>query len=1447
MTNDWAKPDGELGTWMADEVRRTLNSYREQPHRVEEDARIEGDIAGGGYARRQIFELVQNSADALSTNGGRIVVRLAGDFLYCADDGEPIDRDGITALMFSRMSRKRGTSQIGMFGVGFKSVLGVSDAPEFFSRSVSFRFDPTRACKQVQEVVRATMLKHCPKLRLPEPIDPAEYCAEDSVLDELMEWAVNIVRLRIKNDGRVNLSEQMNDFPPEWPLVVEHVETLELVNDHDSSRQELARTTIGHSWKLFPPWGHKLSPEAKANRYPGDERENVKISWAVPLNRLTDPGKFWAFFPTRTRSLVAGILNAPWKTHEDRQNLLPGPYNDELIEVAAKKMARALSELKASDDPARHLDALPRREGSGDSREANLLRNRLLYRLRKQKIVPDQDGILRVPADIRYPPQELTRRGHVEIKSIERWATYPNRPRAWLHHKALSPYRLSVIDRLFPSEAPRATIAEWLEALVEAGASANDPAHGSMVAIQIAALLPIELQKDADLGQIVLTADDNTVRPDPEQVFLPDDIPNDTGADSQPGADVHRELMADRNTVSALKKLGLTQRSPEVAFRQVATQIKSRLQAGGDELWSRFWYLSRRLDAEKAQAVVRDVRLEGRVRIRTTTGKWRLITCVLTPGRIMQGESDRDGDVSVDVEFHKLDTSLMQKFDVASEPQEGRDLSLERTFNDFRDSQRRKYRDLDDLPTTPQNDYLHFLSTAGVGPVDVLALLSDEGRVSYTEALLEYDACYSKWTMKPMGAATAGYYAHYHEMPCKSLTVHMLEQHGRLRIGSRIVPLKDALGPQPDRAALDTLLRHPKAKKIKQVFNLTEPTPEFIDQEDPIPLVDEWPGLSPHLRPHQRAWGFVRCNGILVSGEARKSILHNSIVYLDCSNSDVVDKRHALSRVADILGILDEHVDAILEYNAPEDVARRRAEIRKLPTDAERLLKAVGEKELRDQLPDSLMAWLKDGNPSIRGRRMAEAAIAIWHTDSLRQYKGALSRLDPPYKWAGSPRAVSFVRSLGFSSEWAGERGRRRAPFLKVDGPYTLHKLHCYQRRIVDAVRHLVRGESDERRGMISLPTGAGKTRVAVQAIVEAMRDDGFRGGVLWVADRDELCEQAVEAWQQVWSCKGSPLARLRISRMWGGQARPVPTNELHVVVATIQTLKAKLEHPSDEYQFLETFKLVVFDEAHRSIAPSFTSVMDDVGFTHLQRSDEPLLLGLTATPYRGHNIKETRWLARRYGTNRLDSGAFESDRAEDVVRELQCMGVLAEVDFEVIEGETLAADDISDEERRRPWLPRRVENRIAESDERTKRIVKAYLDNIELEWPTLIFATSVDHARTLTAVLDAKGIHSRAIDGTTETTTRRRVVERFRTGELKALVNYGVFREGFDAPKTRAIIVARPVYSPNLYFQMIGRGLRGPKHGGDERCLVLNVRDNIENWGRALAFEGLDQFWSGQ
>ena len=147
------------------------------------------------------------------------------------------------------------------------------------------------------------------------------------------------------------------------------------------------------------------------------------------------------------------------------------------------------------------------------------------------------------------------------------------------------------------------------------------------------------------------------------------------------------------------------------------------------------------------------------------------------------------------------------------------------------------------------------------------------------------------------------------------------------------------------------------------------------------------------------------------------------------------------------------------------------------------------------------------------------------------------------------------------------------------------------------------------------------------------------------------------EAWRQVWTSIGAEMARLRISRMWPGQPRPQPTTTLHVIVATIQTLNAKLSAASGRVRnSWRTSSLSSSDEAHRSVAPTFTSVMREIGLTRWKRSDEPFLLGLTATPYRGHDAEETARLVHRYGSNRLDAGAFESDNPQEVI-----MGVAAD------------------------------------------------------------------------------------------------------------------------------------------------------------------------------------------
>jgi superfamily II DNA or RNA helicase/ankyrin repeat protein len=439
------------------------------------------------------------------------------------------------------------------------------------------------------------------------------------------------------------------------------------------------------------------------------------------------------------------------------------------------------------------------------------------------------------------------------------------------------------------------------------------------------------------------------------------------------------------------------------------------------------------------------------------------------------------------------------------------------------------------------------------------------------------------------------------------------------------------------------------------------------------------------------------------------------------------------------------------------------------------------------------------------------------------------------------------ARDIDWNIEWADTSIDRGDPTVVAVGFgfRTLPRLHDYQVKVMQNVQNLFVAHSTNHRGMLSMPTGSGKTRVAVQSLVEMMRDDKLTGGVLWVADREELLEQAVEAWQGVWASEGELAGTLTISRLWGGRRQPLPVGGRNVIVASIQTLYSRFSQDSRCLSDF-IFDVVVMDEAHRSTAPSYTKVLENLGLGRTYQSHEPCLIGLTATPYRGFSEKETQRLRYRYGYHRLDHGAFPSRDTNEVIRYLQAEGILAKADHAIIKGGRF---QLSDKElvsaKKMPWLPRSVETRIGQDASRSRRIVGAYLAKVDPDWPTLIFATSVEHSVKLAELFKSEGIAAEAVSAKTNMLVRRDVVQKFRSGDIKVLINYGIFREGFDAPKTRAVIVARPVYSPNLYFQMIGRGLRGAKNGGHPRCLVLNVHDNIANFGNALSFSELDWLWS--
>ena len=1464
VASSWAGTTGSLGEYIKGESRRTLSAYRKQPTLVTEHANLEIGTAGGGYADRQLVELIQNSADALvgpaAGERGRISIRLTDDCLYCADDGDEMDEDGARALMFSHLSPKRSESEIGRFGLGFKAVLGVSDAPEFYSRSGSFRFDRGRTADRIRKIVPDE--ESYPALRLAVPIDPRAAAKRDRILAEEMVWARNIVRLPLLAGARRRLEEQMRSFPAPFLLFVEHVRRLSLsghrekevaceVVERDGGECVLRVDDREQKWIVFRR-RHRLSAEAVAEWSLVRDRAAVPLTWAFPQDarQRAEHNHFWAYFRTQTKSPVPGILNAPWKTNEDRQNLLPGAFNGDLIEASADLIVAEFSALRTADDPARHLEALPRRHAPGDSKESDQIREALSSRLHGDRIVPDQKGVLRRIEALQYPPKEAT------TEALDRWADCALRPTGWTHPSVARGNRLAKIEhlRLYrrdraawaayrgrPTDPrmPTASRREWLEALFEKASTPADLVEASRAAVQVAVLMP--RAADSELGQVVLTASGGRAEADPERVFLP--AVGETVPPTLSDSFVHPELAGDEATRAALEKLGLGEPPADVALRVAVREITSW--APGDSAYSNFWSCVRESLATGGLRAVTEILDEAEsvrrhVRVRTVSGAWQTADLVLLPGKIALAGASEDADVVVDTDYHQEEElPLLADLGVVSVPQL-RDPSSESWFASYWSRCVKRFRAAcaEESGGRPRSDYLEFRSPKGPGPLAVLGLLSPESAARYTDALLRFKETYRRWRMRHRSGL-------YSPQQFRPPALEEIERHGRIRTPAGSVPFADALGRSPrNEDALRALLEHPEGERIRKAFELADVTPEVFGESEPEPLLDCWPGLDRYLEGHRKEIRLTRCDRIVSVGE-KECVLSGGDIFLVPTGDESAD----LDLVVEALGVkvAKKTLQRIAERVTTAEVEERQRAVQAQDTDAARLLVAVGHERLRRLLPGSLVAHLEENGlgGSLSPGEVAEAAIAVFHTETLWMCRDTLTRLAPPKQWAGSSRAVAFVKSLGFSAEWAGERNRKREPYLEVEGRFRLPRLHGYQKGIVRNVRMMLqesRANSNARRGMISLPTGSGKTRVAVQAAVRLLARKDLGGGVLWVADRDELCEQAVEAWQQVWSAKGAQGTALRISRLWGGQPGPSPTSDPHVVVASIQTLGHRL----DRYAFLRDFGLVVFDEAHRSLAPSFTSVMAELGLRYRRKADEPFLLGLTATPYRA-NEEETERLVKRYGARRLDRGVFPDDDPESAVKFLQQKEVLAEADQETIEG---VAFEMTPEEKReleaQPfWLPEQLEKRIGRDSERTERIVDAFMRRRKTAGPTLIFATSVEHADTVSGILNLRGVRSRAVNGGTNRGTRRRIVEQFRAGEIDVLVNYGVFREGFDAPKTSTIIVARPVYSPNLYFQMIGRGLRGVKNGGNPRCLILNVEDNIVNFDRKLAFSELDWLWA--
>ena len=373
-------------------------------------------------------------------------------------------------------------------------------------------------------------------------------------------------------------------------------------------------------------------------------------------------------------------------------------------------------------------------------------------------------------------------------------------------------------------------------------------------------------------------------------------------------------------------------------------------------------------------------------------------------------------------------------------------------------------------------------------------------------------------------------------------------------------------------------------------------------------------------------------------------------------------------------------------------------------------------------------------------------------------------------------------------------------------------KVYCplgFQADIIDGLtRRLRQGPVV---GLIALPTGAGKTRTAAWLCLSAWTANSEAGDTLvWIAPQRELVNQAAEAVQATWwSGQGPDSLDVRIvrsSRDLKLEARPTC---LFLTPSMARSVMGEIAS--------RRVSAVVFDEAHHAAAAVFSEVWRSVR----AMADRGLAIGLTATPSR-RDSSEDYLLREAFGGVVYCSASL----GRQPVRKLIKQRVLSRPRFSLI-----------------PNLPRYARVRGPEdmrtlkqlvSDPDRWRAVIACISEMELG-RIVTYALDREHGRALTHHLRGLGVKAEYLDGETPTNLRLGILERFREGRTRVLVNVALLIEGVDCPAAEALVLTYPVRHPARLQQMVGRVLRGPAIGGTKECRIWGLEGSQKQLDESL------------
>lgn len=333
--------------------------------------------------------------------------------------------------------------------------------------------------------------------------------------------------------------------------------------------------------------------------------------------------------------------------------------------------------------------------------------------------------------------------------------------------------------------------------------------------------------------------------------------------------------------------------------------------------------------------------------------------------------------------------------------------------------------------------------------------------------------------------------------------------------------------------------------------------------------------------------------------------------------------------------------------------------------------------------------------------------------------------------------------------------------------------------------------------------TGLGKA-VELATWIARQHAAAPRGRTLALVHRDELA-------QQLRNKIHSQAPHLRPGIVMG----PQDDYDRPVVIASTQTLgRLGKDGRNKRREKIHSVARIVYDECHHAAAPTARDTMAYFGaFAGLPT------LGATATMSR----EDKRGLGEiwQHIVQRPGGGVWDTEWG---IRNSYLADVRAwriRVPQLHLEGVRIRAGDLAQDDTAEAML-----------DANTGAAIVKAIREFAPGRRGVVFAPNVEAALAFAADMNAAGIRTGTILGTTPLAERARLYAAFRTGDLQWLTNAMVMTEGWDAPWCDALVIARPTKSAALYQQMLGRGLR--KFAGKQDCVVLDVCGATELHGLA-------------